>query len=334
LLAILIFLMTGAQGLFVPRIQLKAYFEDAGGLRVGAPVRLQGVDIGNVNHIRIVSDHPAAPVEITMKISTRYGFSLHQDSTATLSTAGVLGEEFVNIVSTGAKGPPARDGDVLRTVPQTQLSDVVESSQSTLENMQALLTRADHILSFVESGQGSLGKLIYDDQLYRQLNASVAEAQRLINQVNSGQGSVGKLIMSDELYQKANASLDQINGIVAQINAGQGSVGRFIKDPALYNNANETIAKANHLMGNINAGKGALGKFATDEEFARKLDNTVTQLSEMATKINAGQGSIGKAVNDPSLYANTNQVLVETRNLIQAIRTNPKQYLSIRLHIF
>ena len=71
-LAILIFLMTSATGLFTSKIFVYAYVDNAGGLRVGAPVRLQGVDIGNVSRIRVTADpaHQLAPVQVTMKITT------------------------------------------------------------------------------------------------------------------------------------------------------------------------------------------------------------------------------------------------------------------------
>jgi phospholipid/cholesterol/gamma-HCH transport system substrate-binding protein len=334
MLGVLIFLMSGSTGLFVPKIKLKSYFADASGLRVGAPVRLQSVDIGNVLSLRIVPDRPLTPVEVTMRVSTKYSFALREDSTATLDTAGVLGETFVNITSTTAKGPQVQNGDVLPTQEQPDITDVVRSSQSTLQNMQALLTRTDRILSFVESGQGSFGKLVYDDQLYKQLNTTVGELQQIIGPISAGQGSIGKLIASDELYNKANASIDKLNLLVDEVQSGQGSVGKFMKDPALYDNANQTIAKANQFMTDINAGKGALGRFAKDEEFARKLDNTVSRLSNLADKIDAGQGSAGKLVNDPSLYNNADKVMLEARNLLQAIRQNPKQYLTIRLRIF
>ena len=336
MLAFLIFLMTGAQGLFVRKIKLRAYFDDCSGLRVGAPVRLQGVDIGNVTAIRVVPDRSQeAPVEVTMKVSTKYGFGLYKKSKATLTTAGVLGEEFVNIDSIGVKGgDPATNGDVLPTETQPQISDVVQSSQTTLQNMQVLLQRTDRILNFVESGKGDIGKLIYDDQLYRRLNSTVAQLEQLTNEVSTGQGSVGKLFMSDELYNKASNMIDKLNATVDEINSAQGTVGRLIKDPALYNNASEAVGRANRLMGNITAGKGALGRFVSDEDFAHKLDNTVTKLSDLADKIDSGDGSLGKLVNDPALYNNANRMLEETRNFVQAIREHPKQYLTIRLQIF
>ncbi len=333
-LAVLIFLMTGTTGLLTKNVMLFAFFDDAGGLREGAPVRLQGVDIGNVKNIRVVPGRPKAPVEVRMKVSTRYAFDLHTDTTATLATQGVLGEVFVNLDSSHATGPPAQNGTVLPIVAQPDLTDVVKASQTTLQNMQALLVRADRILSFVESGQGSIGKLIYDEQLYNRLNASIHEVQTLVNAISQGQGTVGKLVMSDELYQKANASVDKLNRIIDEINAGQGTVGKLVKDPALYNNANQTIARANELMSNINAGKGALGVLATDQEFARKLDNTITRLSDLTDKLNNGQGTAGKFINDPSLYVNADKMLTETRTLIQAVRENPKKYLTIRMRIF
>ena len=332
-LALLIFLMSGG-GFFVPKIRLLAYFDDASGLRVGAPVRLAGVQIGNVMGIRVVPDKKQTPVEIVMKVTTKYDFALHKDSTATLSTAGVLGETFVNITSLQAKGPPVQNGDVLLSLEQPEIGDVVKSSQTTLQNAQALLTRADRILSFVESGKGSIGKLIYDEQLYKQLNAAVTEIQRLLQQVQSGEGSVGKLITSDELYNKANTAVDKLNSLIDQVNAGQGTLGKFVKDPAFYENANQTIAKANSLLGDINAGKGALGKFARDEEFARKLDRAVTQLGELTQKLNSGQGTAGRFIQDPSIYQNTDKLLTETRALIQAIRENPRKYLTIHMKIF
>jgi phospholipid/cholesterol/gamma-HCH transport system substrate-binding protein len=121
---------------------------------------------------------------------------------------------------------------------------------------------------------------------------------------------------------------------VDEIDQGQGTVGKLIKDPSLYNNANETIAKANRLMEDVNAGKGALGKFAKDEEFARKLETTITNLQTVSTRLANGEGSAGKLLDDPSLYTNADQMLVETRKLVQAVRENPKRYLTIHFKIF
>jgi phospholipid/cholesterol/gamma-HCH transport system substrate-binding protein len=333
-LAVLVFLMTGQGGMFTKKIFLRSYVDNASGLRPGAPVRLQGVDIGNVTGIRIVPGKEPYPVEITMKITTKYIDAIHKDSIIQLSTAGVLGETFVDVDSTKATGPIAQSGDVLPMREQPDIQDVVRASQGTLQNLDVLLRRVDRIVSFVESGQGSIGKLIYDPTLYKQLNATVRDFQGIVNNINSGKGSIGKLINDDELYNKANASVDKLNSIVTQIDNGQGTVGKLIKDPSLYNNANETIAKANKLMDDVNAGRGTLGMLTKDEQFRAKLNDTVTRLNDLTAKLNSTQGSAGKFINDPAFYNNANNLMTESQNLIQAIRQNPKKYLTIHLKLF
>lgn len=333
-LAVLVFLMTGQGGMFTKKIFLKSFVDNASGLRPGAPVRLQGVDIGNVTGIRVVSGKEPYPVEIMMKITTKYIDAIRKDSIIQLSTAGVLGETFVDVDSTKASGPIAQSGDTLPMREQPDIQDVVRASQGTLLNLDVLLHRVDRIVSFVESGQGSIGKLIYDPSLYTQLNSTVREFQGIVNTINSGKGSIGKLIKDDELYNKANASVDKLNRIVTQIDNGEGTVGKLIKDPSLYNNANQTIAKANKLMDDVNAGRGTLGMLAKDEQFRAKLSDTITKLNDLTAKLNSTQGSAGKFINDPAFYDNTNKLLTESQSLVQAIRKDPKKYLTIHLKLF
>jgi len=335
-LAVLLFLMSGTAGLFTPRITLKSYFDNAEGLRVGAPVRLSGVDIGNVSKIRIVpdKDKQITPVEVTMRVSTKYSYGLRRDSTTSLDTAGVLGETYLDIDSAQAVGSPAQDGDTLPTQVHPDFNQVVRASQSTLQNLDALLKRADRILAFAESGKGSLGKLIYDPTLYNRFSVTVADFQKIVDEVSSGQGSLGALISRNDAYDKFIATLDKMNAVVDDLQQGKGTAGKFLKDPSLYNNANDTIANVKKVTEDINAGKGTLGKLTKDEELAKKLDTTITKLSQLTTELEAGQGTAGKLFKDESLYNDADQMLVETRELVKAIRENPKKYLSIKLHIF
>ncbi|MGZ4731165.1 MAG: MlaD family protein [Terriglobales bacterium] len=335
-LAVLIFLMSGTGGLFTHKIQLKSYFDNASGLREGAPVRLSGVDIGNVTKILVVRDRTKqlTPVEVTMKVNTRYLFNLRKDSLTLLSTAGVLGETYIDIDSSQAKLGQVQDGDVLPSRDVPDFGDMVRAGQGTLQNMDALLKRLDRIVAFVESGQGSVGKLLYDPTLYNRLNATVSEFQGLVNQVAQGKGTLGKLFSDEELYQKANATVDKLNLVIDDLNAGKGSAGKFLKDPVLYENANATIANVKKLTDDVNAGKGPIGMLAKDEEFARKLRNTMDKLSAISDRLEAGEGSAGKLLRDPSLYNNADQMLVETRGLVKSIRENPKKYLTIHFKVF
>ncbi len=334
ILMVLIFLMSGTGGWLTHKITLRSYFDNAGGLRIGAPVRLAGVDIGNVTSIRIVPGKPSTPVEVILKVNTKYSFDLRKDSITTLATAGILGETFVDVDSTLAKGLEAQDGDTLPGRDQPDVQDVVRASQGTLQNMDALLKRLDRILAFVESGQGSIGKVIYDPGLYDRLNATVGEFKGLMDDIQSGKGSIGPLLTSDEAYKKAIAAIDKVNLIIDDLQAGKGSAGKLLKDPELYENTNKTIANMRQLTDDMNAGKGALGKFTHDQDFANKLQTTMNNLAALSDRLDKGEGSVGMLFKDPALYNNSNQMLVETRELVKSIRENPKKYLTFHVKVF
>jgi phospholipid/cholesterol/gamma-HCH transport system substrate-binding protein len=333
-LGILLFLMSGTAGVFTRRITVKCYFDNAEGLRQGAPVRLAGVDIGNVTKISIVPNKPLTPVEVTMKVSTKYDYAMHRDSQISLDTAGVLGETFIDIDSSQAIGAPIHDGDVLPTQVHPDFNQVVRASQSTLQNMDALLKRADRILAFAESGKGSLGKLIYDPTLYNRFSLTVADFQQIVEEIKNGQGSLGALISRNDAYEKFLATLDKMNAVMDDIQQGKGTAGKFLKDPSLYNNANDTISNLKRVSDDINSGKGTLGKLTKDEDLAKKLDTTLTKLSQLTSDLEAGKGSAGKFFKDESFYTHSDQLLTESRDLVKSIRENPKKYLSIKLHVF
>jgi phospholipid/cholesterol/gamma-HCH transport system substrate-binding protein len=333
-LAVLIFVMSGTGGWFSRKITVRSYFDNAGGLREGAPVRLAGVDIGNVSTVKIVPGKPTTPVEVTMKVNTKYSFDLKKDSVTLLTTAGVLGETYVDVDSSAAKGAEAADGDTLPARDQPDIQDVVRASQGTLQNIDILLKRVDRIVAFIESGQGSIGKVIYDPALYNQLNATVTEFKGLVDDLQSGKGSIGPLLTSDETYKKVTAAIDKINVMIDDLQQGKGSAGKLLKDPELYDNTNKTIANVRQLTDDINSGKGALGKFAHDQEFADKLQTTMNNLAALSNRLEKGEGSVGMLFKDPALYNNSNQMLVETRELLKSIRENPKKYLTFHVKVF
>ncbi|HEV2962127.1 MAG TPA: MlaD family protein [Candidatus Angelobacter sp.] len=333
-LGVLVFLLSGTVGVFSSKITIFAYFDNAEGLKKGGPVDLQGVTIGNVSDIRVVPNHPDKPVQVTMRVNTKYQFLLRKDSIAKITTAGVLGESFIDVDSRTATLGPIQDGDTLQSANAPGFQEVVRASQSTLENMDILVKRLDRIIASVESGEGTIGGLIKDPALLNKANSLLGQMQKIVNDVGNGKGSIGKLLVDEGLYHRVDVALDKLDKIVTDIQNGQGNLGKLLKDESIFKNLQQTSAKANDLMENINTGHGAIGKLARDEELAKKLDMIITNLAELSKKLNAPDSTVGRLLNNPSVYNNTDQMLVETRNLVKAIRENPKKYLTIHLRIF
>jgi phospholipid/cholesterol/gamma-HCH transport system substrate-binding protein len=331
----LIFLMSGSTGgIFTGKLTLRSYFENSAGLKVGAPVNLEGVTIGNVKSIRIVPDRKLTPVEVTIKVSKKYLSGLHTDSKASLETIGVLGDTVLEVSSTYAKGPPPQDNAELSTTETPSLSDVIKSSQGTIEQINTILAKVDSLADSLNSGKGSIGKLIQDPELYNRANDAITQIQKLVNEMGNGKGSIGKLITDDTLYDRANETIGRLQHIADDLDNGKGSAGKLLKDDTFYNNLNKTVASARQLLEDINAGRGGLGLIAKDPEFARKLNDTVTKLDSILARADNGEGTIGMLVRNPSVYNNLDQTLTETRGLIAAIRENPKKYLTFHVKVF
>ena len=357
-LAILVFLISGTSGIFTRKIALVAYFDNAEGLRSGQPVDLQGVAIGNVTGVRVVSGRPGSPVQVTMKINNKYAQFIHlgvkdakgnwvmtsdgkniNASVATIQTAGVLGESFMDIDSSRLDfkkpvGPVAYDGAELPPGNAPGYQDVIKSSQTTLQRVDFLLGQASEILKQVQEGNGTLSRVINDPTTINKVNGILNQVQGLLNDVNNGKGTIGKFFKDETLYRKTSDAIDKLDKMVDDINNGKGNLGKLVKDESLYADAHQTIAKTNKLIDDLNAGRGTAGKLLKDEDLANKLHNTIARLSAIADKIEAGQGSAGQLIQNPSLYNNSDQMLVETRNLVKAIRENPKKYLTIHFRVF
>lgn len=333
----LILLMSNSVGgLFTPKLVLRSYFENAAGVKEGAPVNLDGVAIGVVKSVKIVNNpsRRLAPVEVTMKVSSQYRYGLRKDSRTALSTVGVLGDTVVDISSQTATGPPVQNGDELATNETPSLQDVIKASQGTIQQLNTILAKADTLMDNLVTSKGSIGLLLNSPELYNKANDAVTHLQGLLDGIAQGKGSVGKLIASDELYNRLNDTAAKLQDIAKSVDSQEGTVGKLIKDPSLYNNANQTISRLNTLTDNVNQGKGTLGMIAQDEKFRAKVNDTIEKLNDLITQIDTGNGTVAQLVRNPSLYNNLDQMLIETRGLITGIRENPKKYLTFHVKIF
>jgi phospholipid/cholesterol/gamma-HCH transport system substrate-binding protein len=338
LLSTLLFLMTSASGMsvFSKKMVVTTYFENSAGLKKGAEVQLQGVTIGEVKEV-LVSTDPArklTPVEAVMKLDPKFHASLHKDSKASLSTIGVLGDTVININSQSATGPLLENGDELKTLESPNIQDVVKASQGTIESLNVILAKMDKIVDKLQNGDGSVGQLINNPDLYNKATKTVDELHTLAANLNSGKGSVGKLMNDDQMYNRLNDAAARLDNIAKALDSGQGSAGKLLKDDTLYNNLNSTLAHANSVLAAADSGQGSIGMLVKDPTFANKLNDTVTKLDDLLTNVSAGKGTLGKLATDDAAYTNLNKLLTESTTLVTTIRQDPKKYLTIHMKIF
>jgi phospholipid/cholesterol/gamma-HCH transport system substrate-binding protein len=333
-----IFYVTGA-GFLGPKYRLKTYLPEVSGLAHGAPVRVDGVEVGNVESIRLLprtqgkTPEKNKNIEVVMRVDRRYQADILTDSTASLVTEGLLGNRYVNITR-GFTGTPLGDAGVIPGAEEKAMKEVVERSAELLGNLSALSDNVQDLLQGVKEGKGSLGKLLTDDQAYYHLKNILAKSDTMITNVQEGQGTIGKLVTSDEMYTKVDKGLDNINVILADMRAGKGTLGKLIYDPTLYDQTKEAMANGNAMLRDARAGKGSLGKFVTDETLYEKLRDTSSNLASASAKLNDNTTTVGKMFSDPKLYDNLAGLTGDMRLLIGDFRQNPKKFLHIKITLF
>lgn len=331
----LIFLMSGSSGgLFASKVTLHSYFENAAGLKVGAPVTLEGVTIGNVIHIRVVPQREPLPVEVTMRVGSEYLDGLHTDSTASIAQAGVLGDSYVDISSQGAKGPAPTNNSELKAGTSPSIQDVIRTSKVSIEDLSRLMGKIEILIDSLNSGKGTVGQLIRNPDLYNKIAQLTTDLHTVMQSVAEGKGTLGKLVKDDSLYTHLDATVEKLDHITAALDEGKGTAGKFLHDDSLYTNLNSAVRNTNELLGEVNAGHGAIGKLSRDPEFAKKFDDAITKLDGILTSINDGKGTVGQLFVNRSLYDHLDQTTEQSTELLKAFRANPKKYLTINLKLF
>ncbi len=334
ILAVLIFLITGNGHFFQSRATLYTYFDDAATLTKGAPVYLNGIPVGSVKDIALSGlSTPGKIVRVTMDVDASKLSSIPVDSQTSLGAANVLGTKFVNIRK-GKSTETVHDGSTLPSLNTAEFEDVVQQGYAVLTSLQHIVERVDRIVGLVESGQGSIGKLLVDPTLYKRIIAITDSVQQLTNALNSPRGSIGKLIYDPALYNDLQATLGRVNGLIEGVERGEGTAGKLLKDPKLYNDLDRTVDDLHRMLAGIDAGQGTVGKLLKSDELHNQIRDTLGKIDTMLDKINAGQGTIGQLMVNPQLYDNLNGSTRELHELLKDFRANPKKFLRIKLSLF
>lgn len=229
-----IFLIGSKEQLFQDTYTVKAYFEDVEGLKNGAVVRLNGINIGSVKDIRITNDEKGT-VEVVMKLNKSIENFIRLDSKCTIETEGLVGNKIVTITPGSSKFDKIANGGVIKSERKTTLNDIISETQSTMRNVNEFTYQLAVVTKQINSGRGTLGKILYDNSLY---NSAVNVTQS-----------------ADVTLSQLAGKLDVLTNTIVDLSKGVDGV---IKG------TNEAIAKINEMIDNTQQGKGILGTLLND----------------------------------------------------------------------
>ncbi len=279
--AIFIIETLGSIDIFSRGYRVSAQFDTAQDLKVGDRVKMAGVEIGRVDKIGLTE----SKVNVVMRL--RSDTVVKTDSKAIIKFTGLMGQNFVSVSFGSPAAPKAENGSVLESDEQPDLSAIMaklDNAAAGIQNLTksftgdkidnllgpltdfikqnsgpitATISNVKSVTSQIASGQGSVGKMIYDDTLYNTALTTVsnlqdtttsakdviASAKIVMNDVTAGKGTVGKLLTDETLYRATTSSMTNLNSILIKVNHGDGTIGTLVNNKEFYNNAKLSLQK-------------------------------------------------------------------------------------------
>jgi phospholipid/cholesterol/gamma-HCH transport system substrate-binding protein len=173
-----------------PTFRARAEFPRVGGLESGAAVRVQGIDAGVVEAVEAPKS-PGAPVVLVLKLDAGLRDLVRSDAKAQVMTQGVVGARVVEITPGLPDAPPLPEGGTLVSEVPVEVNDVLKGATEALAKMDEVavaaregLTEINAIAEGIQSGRGTLGRLVRDDEAYERLMSLSYRGERAIDDLD------------------------------------------------------------------------------------------------------------------------------------------------------
>ncbi len=284
-----IFFIGSSKSLFTKTFNVYGTFNNVGGLQVGNNVRFAGITAGAIEKITVIND---TTVRVDMRIQTKYQQYIKTDATATIGSDGLMGDKLVTIAPGAQSRTPLKDGQRIGTVNPTDYDKVIAKFTAVADNANVITATLADIATEIRSGKGTIGRLMYNDELAVQIEGTMANANRMSasfadlgSQVRSGKGSIGQLIYTNKLSNSldsaaisANRAMTSADDAVKNINQAAFNFSENMK--ALQGNV---LFRSYFRQKQASEGANAivLDKDAVIESTTNQSDLTEAELSEM-----------------------------------------------------
>ncbi|MEO6693437.1 MAG: MlaD family protein [Saprospiraceae bacterium] len=256
LFLVAIFVIGSKENLFTPTFKLNAEFETVSGLKPGASVRMNGINIGKVDNIKIESK---SMVLVEMTLEKNVQKFVKKDSKATISSEGLVGNKIVELIPGSSEAPSVLDNEKLATVKPVEVQDIINGLKETSENATLITKDLSEITNRINHGEGTLGQLINNDQLYRNIDSSMRGFAGITGNVNAilvkVAGSVNNMTADFEQMSPVIRKITiDIGEITRKMNSSESIVGTLLTDTTFANNLKQLMINSEKTTKNLEQG--------------------------------------------------------------------------------
>jgi phospholipid/cholesterol/gamma-HCH transport system substrate-binding protein len=280
--------------------ELTARFQTLKELKPGDEVRMAGVRIGQVRTTRLAGRRAEAVLTIDNKVQVA------SDAKATIAMAGLLGSNYVSLTLGSESAEVLAPGSAIQSVDTPDLNTVVSQLGEVGKQVQAALSQFSGVMSNDGEGEGLLGKLdLLIEENRTRISGITTNLEDITAKIRRGEGTVGKLVNDEQAYQELISTLAEIRGaateaktfvsnaqgIVDQVKSGQGTLGALIYDDETSTNIKVVSRNLRELSDKLNQGEGTLGRLINDDTLFREAQNAVQKVNRAVDGM-ADQGPI------------------------------------------
>lgn len=283
ILGVAIIKLGQAGNLFGKRYRLVSFVSNASGLRIGGPVTVAGQLAGSIKDIKFLPPDADTTRNLQLIVEINYSVrnQVREDSRAKIATMGLLGDKVYDVSVGTPKYRPLREGDTLLVVPSMDYEAVVRQASGAINEVVGLTRDVKDMTTRISRGEGFLGQLVTNRQLYDQLNSTLVRTSALMARLENPRGTIGRLLDDPTLYSSMVRMTASADTVLTQINSGNGAMGKFLRDDTLYLRLVSVVSRADSLVGTMAHGKGTVQKLFTDQELYDQLVKTVTELNNV-----------------------------------------------------
>ncbi len=234
LLILFIFFIGNKESLFEKTIYVKAYFTAVEGLKPGAPVRLSGYDVGSVEGLTLSPD-ASGKVEVTLRIQKSLQHFIRLDSQASIETEGLVGKKLVTITPGSENSPMVKNGSVVKSKDPLNVSKIIEETQEIMAYVKVITKDFSGIVTKINEGEGTIGKLINNDELYKSTVSVTQSADKSLNAITSRLNQISDIVVEvglglQKVMVKVDTTMNSIEDIVVGLKQGKGTLGGLLTD--------------------------------------------------------------------------------------------------------
>jgi len=237
LFLLVLFAVANRSFLFSDTFFIKARYSSVAGLSPGAQVQFQGVNVGRVESVRLPAN-TGEGIIVTMAIRQNANHLITEETQAQIKTDGLVGNQIIVLVNPPQMtAEPIEAGEFITGVEPFDLFEITDRMLSTVAQFDAAASTLQQIMQDVQRGEGTIGKLVYDESLYNEFVQTTSETRRTMNNLADNAGALVTL---------AEEATRGVSSILGKVDTGEGTVAKMINDPAVYNTL---LATADTLQG-------------------------------------------------------------------------------------